>query len=579
MSSRNKFVYGVLAAGAVGVGLSAGCGSSNETPPQLEAGPGGGSSGGAAGASVFGSAGSSSAGTPGTPTAGSSGAMSAGSSGSAGESSSGTGGMPAGGAPAGGSPTGGGPDAGAPGAGQPNLDWGKPVQGTPPFAGVTVNGTVSVARGTVMGRLAPAFVGFSYEKSHLTDGFFSADDAPLVAMYKLLGPGVVRIGANDVDKTTWNPTSAPVAAGSISSTVGTADVDELAAFLDATGWRAIYGVNFKTSSAATSAAEAKYAASKLGANLAAFEIGNEPNFIGSWASVRPKWESFAAAIRTAVPNAPLAGPAAFSAASSPSTGYATSFAQDEASQVVLLTQHYYIAGAGSGSTIADMLSTKPAVVSESESLTAAVNANHIRDGFRWGEMNSYAHHGAPGVSNALASAFWGIDFMLSTAEHDGAGVNFHGGSTGMDGTVPFTYAPIQEVGDRVVAAAPLFYGMLLVSHAGTGNMLATSAKAGSLNFSAYTIETSGGGTNVVLVNKDGASGIHASVDIGVAATQAIAVYLLGSSLEATTGQTFAGGGVTAQGEWTTKPPYVVPIIGNVLNVLVPPASAVLVQAQ
>jgi hypothetical protein len=574
MSSRNRFVCGLLAVGAVGVGLTAGCGSANETPPHLEGGAGGGSSGGAAGAPVSGLAGSSS------PTAGSSGDTSGGSSGSGGAFSLGTGGTLAGSAPGGGSPSGGGPpDAGAPGGDQPNSDWGTPVQGSPPFAGVTVNGTVTVARGTVMGHLAPAFVGFSYEKSHLTDGFFSADDAPLVAMYKLLGPGVVRIGANDVDKTTWDPTSATVAAGSISSTVGTADVDGLAAFLDATGWRAIYGVNFKTSSATTSAAEAKYAASKLGANLAAFEIGNEPNFIGSWASVRPKWESFAAGIRSAVPNAPLAGPAAFSTASSTGTGYATSFAQDEASQVVLLTQHYYIAGAGSGSTIADMLSMKPAVTSESKSLTAAVNANHIRDGFRWGEMSSYAHHGAPGVSDTLASAFWGIDFMLSTAEYNAAGVNFHGGSTGMDGTVPFTYAPIQEVGDRVVAAAPLFYGMLLVSHAGTGDMLATSAKAGSLDFSAYTIATSGGGTNLVLVNKDATSGIHASVDIGVAATQAIAVYLLGSSLAATSGQTFAGGGVTAQGGWTTKPPYSVPIIGNVLDVSLPPASAVLVQAR
>ena len=84
-------------------------------------------------------------------------------------------------------------------------------------------------------------------------------------------------------------------------------------------------------------------------------------------------------------------------------------------------------------------------------------------------MNSYAHHGAPGVSNALASAFWGIDFMLTTRElRLSAGVNFHGGSTGMDGTVPFTYAPILETSDRVTSASPLFYGMLLVARAGTG---------------------------------------------------------------------------------------------------------------
>jgi hypothetical protein len=463
-----------------------------------------------------------------------------------------------------------------PDAGSTDTSWGTPVAGGPTFSGPTVTGTVVVKRGTTMGHLAPGFAGFSYEKSHLTDGFFAANDAPLIALYKLLGPSVIRIGGNDVDVTTWDATAQPVAAGSISSKVGTAAVDELAEFLTATGYKVIYGVNFKTSTAAAAAAEATYVATKVGANLAAFEIGNEPNFIGSWASVRSKWESFANAIRAAVPNAPIAGPAAFSAASSPSTSYATSFAQDEASRVVMLTQHYYIAGAGSGSTINDMLMARSAVVSESQSLTAAVTANHIRDGFRWGEANSYAHHGAPGVSNALASAFWGIDFMLTSANYDSAGVNFHGGSTGMDGTVPFTYAPILETSDRVTSASPLFYGMLLVARAGTGPMLATTAKAGSLNFSAYTIEPSGGGINVVLVNKDATNGIHASIDTGAAVSSASVVYLQGPSLSATTGETFAGAGISAQGAWAPKPPFALTATGNTIDVLVPPATAAIV---
>jgi hypothetical protein len=189
----------------------------------------------------------------------------------------------------------------------------------------------------------------------------------------------------------------------------------------------------------------------------------------------------------------------------------------------------------------------------------------------------------------LGAALWSIDFMLTTAEYGSSGVNFHGGGQNMDNnpcpngptscTRPFRYSPIDEVNSQVTAAAPLFYGMLLVSRAGVGNTLATTASAGSLNFSAYAIVQSDGSTNVVLVNKDAASGVNASVDVGMAVTAASASYLQGPSLGATTGVTLAGVSVAADGTWSPNPPYALSTKGNVVTVLVPPASAALVHAQ
>ena len=75
----------------------------------------------------------------------------------------------------------------------------------PPLTGTTVSGTVKVTRGTRMGHLPAAFAGFSFEKSHMSDGFFVPTHAALVAMFKLLGPGVVRIGADDVNNSVWVP--------------------------------------------------------------------------------------------------------------------------------------------------------------------------------------------------------------------------------------------------------------------------------------------------------------------------------------------------------------------------------------
>lgn len=69
----------------------------------------------------------------------------------------------------------------------------------------------------------------------------------------------------------------------------------------------------------------------------------------------------------------------------------------------------------------------PAVTSQSQSLATPVQTNKIPSGFRWGEMNSYSSHGEKGIRNALASALWGINFMLTTAGYGSVGVNFHGG--------------------------------------------------------------------------------------------------------------------------------------------------------
>ena len=56
-----------------------------------------------------------------------------------------------------------------------------------------------------------------------------------------------------------------------------AAIDALAGFLDATGWTAIYGLNFGNSTPERAAAEAAYVQQKLGSRLAFFQIGNEPD--------------------------------------------------------------------------------------------------------------------------------------------------------------------------------------------------------------------------------------------------------------------------------------------------------------
>jgi hypothetical protein len=67
--------------------------------------------------------------------------------------------------------------------------------------------------------------------------------------------------------------------------------------------------------------------------------------------------------------------------------------------------------------------------------------------------------------------------------------------------------------------------------------------------------------------------------MGGAVSAAEAIYLQGSSLTATSGVTLAGAGVAPTGAWSPGAPYAVPVSGNGITVLVPPASAALVHVR
>jgi hypothetical protein len=471
-------------------------------------------------------------------------------------------------------------DAGAGGAS-------VPADNPPPaLTGTTATATIKVTRGTPIGKLPAGTAGFSFEKSHMSDGFFTGTHAPLIAMLKLLGPGVVRIGADDVNNSVWTPSATFVKGGTTSPNVGTAEVDALADFLTATGWKAIYAVNMRGSSTPqTAMTELTYVIPKLGASLQAVEIGNELNLY-SGINAESTWRPFAQAIRTAFPSTLIAGPGDFE-----DINYCTKFVSAEASLIDIITHHYYRGQAGtSTATLDNIINPDSTVTSNAQSLASSVKTNNIRGGFRYGESNTYSSHGQAGISDALVSALWGVDFMLTLARYGNVGVNFHGGGQNMDGNncpngasscdKPFRYSPLLEVDSKVTAAAPLYYGMLLVSQIGAGDMLGTSlTNAGNTKLRAYAVTPADGVTKVILVNFEATTGVNATVDLGAAAASASAIYLRGTSLTSTTGVTLADAPVTATGTWAPKPPYTLARSGTTLTVPVPAASAVLITAQ
>jgi hypothetical protein len=426
-----------------------------------------------------------------------------------------------------------------------------------------------------VGRIAPGFVGLSYEKSHLTDGFFTGSNAPLIALCKLLGPSVLRIGGNSVDATTWDAGALPASDGGLAPTIGTADVDALADFLAATGWKTIYAVGLKHSTPAAAATEATYAASKLGSAVLGFEIGNEIDLYGvPETQLFANWEGEADAIRAAVPSAVLTGPAMAA------NDLVPAFAQQEAKRISLLTQHYYRDdGQSASATMDELLAPDPNLQSILTVMSTAVGAAGVSGGFRIDECNSYYNHGAPFVSNAFGSALWVLDFLFANALSNAAGVNFHGGGAGQDGTTPFLYTPIAELGGVVSGVKPIFYGMLLFTLAGTGDVLATTANAGAVNFTAYAVSQADGSTNVVLVNKDETTAVETTLTMGADVTAASAQRLLSPSLLALSGTTLGGADVSVDGAWTAGTPEALVVAGKTVTVNLPAASAAIVHVK
>ena len=467
--------------------------------------------------------------------------------------------------------------------------WGTPVAGGPTGTGDTA--TVTVAPGTTVGTIGPEFIGFSYEKTHITNDSLNSTNTNLIALYKLLGSPVMRLGADDVDNCNWAGTGTAPSQPSgqpFTKSITTGMVDQLCSFLAATGTRIIYGVNFKSDNVTASAAEAAYAMGKCGSSIYGFEIGNEINRYGSWDTLKTEWESFATAI-VATPGALLIGPVA---GGGDALSLSTPFAADESakfgSKLVLLTQHYYAGTAGTTTaTVArlqtpdpDSATSQDGLVGTDSTMNTAATTNKIPDGYRLGECNTFSGHGQQGVSDTLIAGLWGLDLMFVTAENGGSGVNLHGGEQGMDGSRDFYYEPIMELNGAVVEVQPIYYSMLVFRMAGTGPMVSTTVTTTNPNFTAYAIKADGF-VSVVLDNKNATDGVNATVNLGSAVSSASAIYLqgtpAGSLTAAATAVTLAGASVTASGAWNRNPPYIQTTSGNTFSAYIPPASAALVR--
>ena len=410
------------------------------------------------------------------------------------------------------------------------------------------------------------FTGLSYESAQLGHpAFFSKENKSLIALIRRLGQqGVLRIGGNTEEYTRWSDDDADAAKNNTPQAIGPdagtaaktasiltpAAIRNLNDFVDAIGWRVIYGLDLRHGTPENAAAEARYVAATLGSKLICFQIGNEPDMNHADGSKErwtfdyyyPLWQQFHDAVRQAVPSARFAGPDIAKEYS-----WVTAMAGKHA-DIDFLTGHYYAEGppADPKMTLEYLLhrGNDPAS-GEIASVRAATTV--LGKGFRMSEGNSCFHGGKPGVSDTVASALWSGDYMLQVAQAGYLGVNLHGGGDGL-------YTPIAGSLEEGFTARPVYYGMLLAERFAGSTLVAASLSAQSpaQNVTGFAA-SAGRDWKLALFNKAPAP-VKIKID-GLKRTKprAEATFLHGRAIDEKQGVTFGDSSVGPDGSFSPKP--------------------------
>lgn len=352
-----------------------------------------------------------------------------------------------------------------------------------PAALAAAGGRIVIPAQADSATVAQTIVGLSYETDNLRDPrFFAASNTGLVDSFKRLNPnGVLRLGGNtsDLAKPAGFDGPLPVlhplyrdrARIQPYYEVSPEAIDALAGFLDATGWRVIFGINLRAGSPELAAQFAAMVRTRLGPRLLAIQLGNEANnYFKHYEDYKAEWDRVSAPLG----RNGIAGPD-----SGANTDWVQRFGAD-VPQALLLSRHYYREAAENGS-LADILKHDDEF--DGEVATLADAARSHRHGFWLTETNSYYRGGRDGVSNTFASALWGLDYTLSAAFNGATGVCFQGGprrsiESSLEGhntgdrhavednplakieAAASNYSPIGGDLDTGFAPRPLYYGLL-----------------------------------------------------------------------------------------------------------------------
>jgi hypothetical protein len=423
---------------------------------------------------------------------------------------------------------------------------------------------LSIDSAVSLARVPEDYMGLSYESGQLAyPDFFSPQNTALIEMFRTLSPsGVLRLGGNLSEFTAWSETE-PAVPPDVNGLVGPdpghreprtftitpRSIRNLHGFLDATGWRCIYGLNLGGGTLEQALAEGGYVARTLGRQLIAVQFGNEPDLFKhgdqgnkpwTFDEYFAKWKSFRAAFHEKLPQVAVAGPdTAFN------QKWVKQFLEAAPKEIVLATSHYYPLGPPTDPrmTIDRLLYSREKFDYSCRQALDSAKAAGLP--FRMAEGNSCYNAGKPDVSDTFASALWAGDFCLQMASLGCVGVNLHGGANGY-------YSPIVGSLATGFSARPEYYGLMLAQEFAGHTLKRTTLETQGANVTAYAAES---GTATDLVAIFNTNSRDAEVTIGKSSGRfkgGRVGRLEASSIDTKNGVTFDGGSVGANGQFHSR---------------------------
>ncbi len=429
------------------------------------------------------------------------------------------------------------------------------------------------------------FLGLGFETATVAEpGLLSGKNRALINYVSAVGPhGVIRVGGNTSDYARWSASGKAISSPQPTpSVINKAVLLDLGHFLNATGWKLIWGLNLGTGTPQEAAEEAAAVAEAAGRALLALQIGNEPDLYShnglrsrnyAYPDYLREFRQFARVIRARLPDVPFAGPDVAN-----QTSWTSQFAGGP-ERPVLLTQHYYAEGPPSNPTATTQNLLRPTERYEEmlRQLRRISNASAIP--YRIVETNSCFGGGKPGVSDTFASALWGLDYCISLAAHGAAGINLENGINQF-GHVS-CYSPIYNDERGAYSARPLYYAMRAFSMAGIGERLVLEPEVPGINFKAYAVRNNERRTWVTLINKEPLEGVEVTISSSRTVASANAIRLAAPSLSSMGGVTLGGAAISddtgKEGTWRAAERERLRTQGGKLDVRVPAASAALVE--
>jgi hypothetical protein len=444
--------------------------------------------------------------------------------------------------------------------------------------------------------LIPAdFEGFSLETSLLLPNasgkrYFDPSNQSLVTLFRTLRIGSLRIGGNMGDR-------------DFKTAPSEADIDSLFAFAKAAGVKVIYCLRLYGADPVEDANVAKYISGKYSDLLECFSIGQEPSAYPAekfdkrrldermgagnehypYASYSTNWCRFRDAVLATVPDAKFAGPGVHKEPEWPLRFLAD---YGKGGHVSLLTAHLYPGGAGGRVPVPEvgrdrMLSGEFEKTYE-KLATLIPEAASKNLPFRLEEANNFYNGGAKDVSDTYAASLWGLDFLWWWASHGAAGVNFHTGNgvAAGDNFVHCKYTAYYMTSDGCTVQ-PLGYGIKAFALGASGQVVPVDLKTSDPGIRAYA-SLNQGTLRLTLINRTyGAIARTCDVTLDVPGingpAQCLCLVSPGGNVASKEGITLGGASILRDGTWEGKWTTLTPQDKDRLQLLVPPASATIVQ--